>query len=122
MSTPNQVGGYNDHLVTALQDVESGLIALEGQSVTFPIQEGPIAEAGENGCDATDLIRFTIGLYRSFNSAVPCRENSITITKLEEALMWQEKRTQVRVKRGVEGTNKPVPVSAGVEAGDTPLA
>ena len=32
-----------------------------------------------------------------------CRENSIVITKLEEALMWLEKRTANRVARGVEG-------------------
>lgn len=34
-----------------------------------------------------------------------CRENSLTITKLEEALMWLEKRTADRVARNVEGTN-----------------
>jgi len=32
-----------------------------------------------------------------------CRENSIAITKLEEALMWLEKRTANRIERGVEG-------------------
>lgn len=33
----------------------------------------------------------------------PCRENAIVITKLEESLMWLEKRTNDRKKRGVEG-------------------
>jgi len=35
-----------------------------------------------------------------------CRENSIAITKLEEALMWLEKRTSDRVIRKVEGTHE----------------
>lgn len=35
----------------------------------------------------------------------PCRENAIVITKLEEALMWLNKRTAGRVARGVEGTH-----------------
>ena len=35
-----------------------------------------------------------------------CRENSIAITKLEEALMWLERRTTNRIERGVEGTHK----------------
>ena len=35
-----------------------------------------------------------------------CRENSLAITKLEEALMWLEKRTADRVKRGVEATQE----------------
>ncbi len=32
-----------------------------------------------------------------------CRENAIVITKLEESLMWLEKRTNDRKKRNVEG-------------------
>lgn len=32
-----------------------------------------------------------------------CRENAIVITKLEEALMWLNKRTEDRKQRGVEG-------------------
>ncbi len=36
-----------------------------------------------------------------------CRENSIAITKLQEALMWLEARTADRVKRSVEGKMEP---------------
>ena len=36
-----------------------------------------------------------------------CRENSLAITKLEEALMWLEKRTADRIARKAEGTHKP---------------
>jgi len=36
-----------------------------------------------------------------------CRENSLAITKLEEALMWLERRTANREKRGVEGKMEP---------------
>ena len=35
-----------------------------------------------------------------------CRENSLAITKLEEALMWLEKRTSDRLARNVEGTHQ----------------
>lgn len=34
-----------------------------------------------------------------------CRENAIAITKLEEALMWLNKRTSDRERREVEGTH-----------------
>jgi hypothetical protein len=34
-----------------------------------------------------------------------CRENAIVITKLEEALMWLNKRTENRKNRNVEGTD-----------------
>jgi hypothetical protein len=80
-------------------------VDLSESLVSFKIQSGPVSDSGRNGCDATDLIRYAIGLYRSFNSAHPCRENSISITKLEEALHWQEARTKDRTYRNVEGTN-----------------
>lgn len=39
------------------------------------------------------------------NSINRCRENSMAITKLEEALLWLRKRTMGREQRGVEGTH-----------------
>lgn len=39
-------------------------------------------------------------------SKFACRENAIAITKLDEALMWLNKRTQDRETRKVEGTHK----------------
>lgn len=39
--------------------------------------------------------------------AFRCRENSLAITHLEEALHWLEARTKARVAQGVEGTNQP---------------
>ena len=107
---------YNQHLETALQyvsnhgfgsctptDSKSGFVSVSDCSVFFLIQHGPVKENGRNGCDATDIIRYAIGLYHSFNKAHPCRENSLTITKLEEALHWQEARTRDREARQVEG-------------------
>lgn len=35
-----------------------------------------------------------------------CRENALAITKLEEALLWLDKRTQEREARQVEGTHQ----------------
>jgi len=37
------------------------------------------------------------------NGKFPCRENAIVITKLEESLMWLDKRTSDRLARNVEG-------------------
>jgi hypothetical protein len=43
--------------------------------------------------------------YYNNNTKFKCRENSMAITKLDEALMWLDSRTQDREKRGVEGTH-----------------
>ncbi len=115
---------YNTHLYRAISEVQAkastdqldnvavtedpedpSFVFVSGPKVTFTIQSGPVNTSGRNGCDATDIIRYAIGLYRSFNSAFPCRENSCTITKLEEALHWQEARTRDRTDRGVEGSD-----------------
>jgi hypothetical protein len=74
--------------------------------VSFTIQSDPIKEVGVNGCQALDMLTYIKFLFESLNEAFPCRENSLTITKIEEAIHWQEARTRDRQQRGVEGENK----------------
>lgn len=76
-------------------------------SLTFNMLTKPAKEGGDlNKCQLTDLISTALIMIKYLNKDYPCRENAITITKLEEALMWQEKRTKDRVERGVEGEYK----------------
>ena len=70
------------------------------------IQFGPRNEVGRNGCQIDEVIEFTKEFIQGLNDEFPCRENSIAITKLEEASMWLCKRKQDRENRGVEGYNK----------------
>lgn len=74
--------------------------------VSFTIQSDPISEVGLNGVQALDMLVYTKCLFQSLNEAFPCRENALTITKLEEAIHWQDARTKDRVRRAVEGMNK----------------
>ena len=70
-------------------------------------QEGPIKECGVNGVANEDLLGMVLARLEGFQkSEYKCRENACAITKIEEALMWLRKRTNSRVKRGVEGTSK----------------
>ena len=75
------------------------------QEVQF--QHGPVGENGVNGVQNEDLIELLTIRLRSLNAKFPCRENSIAITKLDEALLWLQRRTAVRVEQGVEGKNEP---------------
>lgn len=72
-------------------------------SLSFTIQNGPIKEAGKNGCQVVDVIAVAKHIIEQLNAKFPSRENAMTITKLDEALMWQDKRTKDREARGVEG-------------------
>lgn len=87
---------------------ESGWPQVHGQpsTVTFTVQSGPIKEFGVNGCQIDDVIAWAKSKIEEFNQAFPCRENSLIITKLDEALLWSYQRKANREKRGVEGQNK----------------
>lgn len=75
-------------------------------SISFTIQSGPVNEVGVNGCQVDELISVAKLMIEGFNKKLPCRENSIAITKLDEALMWLKKRKEDRMIRGVEGYSK----------------
>jgi len=69
-------------------------------------QNGPIKEAGVNGVTQEALLAIVIDRLRSFQAGpYSCRDNAIALTKCEEALMWLQRRTRERIKRGVEGTH-----------------
>lgn len=74
---------------------------------TVLFQNGPIKESGVNGVTQEALLAIVIDRLRSFQAGpFSCRENAIALTKLEESLMWLQRRTVARIKRGVEGTHQ----------------
>lgn len=97
---------HHSYVITdASEDINSAIGASTFANINF--QKGPVKENGVNGCHNEDLIAIVIDRLQHLNQGqFACRENSIAITKLEEALMWLRKRTDDRVKRGVEGTNQ----------------
>ena len=76
------------------------------KSLAFTIQNGPIKENGKNGCQIDEVIATAKVMLEGLNKKFPCRENSIAITKLDEALLWLQKRKKNREERGVEGYDK----------------
>jgi hypothetical protein len=55
------------------------------------------------GTTNEEVLSVLIHRIQTLNFKFPCRENSIVVTKLQEALMWLNFRTQNRISRGVEG-------------------
>lgn len=88
--------------VIARNDDGAGMLV-----ATVDFQEGPIGEVGVNGVSNEALLIMALTRLQSFqNSPYSSRDNSVAITKIEEALMWLGKRTADREARGVEGTLK----------------
>ena len=94
------------HLQEAQEVEDNKYIHVKGNEVKFIIQDGPIKEVGENGCQATDMLDFVKELFTSLNNAYPCQENRNTITYLNKARFQQKLRTADREKRGVEGKSE----------------
>ncbi len=78
----------------------------ETNQLSFQIQNGPIKEKGVNGCQVDTVIETAKLMLEGLNKQFPCRENSMAITKLDEALMWLAKRKQDREARNVEGLSQ----------------
>lgn len=79
-----------------------------GQVLQFiekvPVTEGsPELKTVNDGTTNEEVLRVLIDRIQSMQAKFPCRENAIVTTKLEESLMWLEKRTADRKARGVEG-------------------
>lgn len=98
-------------------DDESGNPAggyVKGVGIDIVWQNGPLGRDGDrvapNGAFVEDVIaaaKQRIEYYQDANARkFACRENAIAITKLDEALLWLNKRTQDRERREVEGTHE----------------
>jgi len=85
--------------------------SVEGTGISISWQDGPLGKGTDrrepNGAfveTVMDACRQRIQAYQS--SKFVCKENAMAIIKLEEALMWLNKRTQDREVRGVEGIHE----------------
>lgn len=82
-----------------------------GQILQFihkePIEQGSTElKTISDGTTNEEVLEVLINRMNYLQSKFPCRENAIVITKLEESLMWLNKRTADRIKRNVEGKNE----------------
>ncbi len=70
-------------------------------------QKGPRNEPGSiPGMTEAALIAILIDRLRGFQAGpYACRENALTLTKMEEALQWSQARARERARRGVLGKN-----------------
>lgn len=75
-----------------LQFIEKRFPGCDGEAITT-----------NDGTTNEEVLRVLIDRMQYLQDKCSCRENAIVITKLEESLMWLEKRTADRVARGVEG-------------------
>lgn len=83
-----------------------------GTGIDIRWQEGPLREQGTdapaepNGAFVETVIAAVVQRIEHYNEGqFRCRENSLAITHLEEALHWLNARTSRRLNAGTEGTH-----------------
>lgn len=105
LDEPGQVNACHHYQIIDLSKngtEQQGLVRCE---VEF--QNGPIQETGVNGVSNEALLAIVEDRLACFQSGpFACRENAVALTKIQEAMMWLQKRTLDRMRRGVEGTNQ----------------
>jgi len=86
---------------------------VQARGLTIHWQNGPLGRIGTderikpNGAFIETVIEAARQRIQWYNdNGFGCRENSLAITKLEEALHWLDARTKRRVREGVEGTHE----------------
>jgi len=79
--------------------------------IDIQFQPGPLNGKEPTGAFIETLISIVVDRLQYYqkvnNNRFRCRENSLAITHLQEALHWLNHRTKDRITRGVEGTHKP---------------
>lgn len=116
--TSHRVNGLNEAInIVVLDEPGQGnachayrIDAMDGDQAMdtclIHFQDGPIKDAGVNGISNEALLAVVEDRLIGFQSGqYSCRENAVALTKIQEAMMWLQKRTRDRMARGVEGTN-----------------
>jgi len=101
------------HEIDMIGNPAGGSTAGVGIAITW--QNGPLGRGDDrrapNGAFVEGILQAAIGRLQFYQTAsggkFACRENALALTKLEEALMWLDKRTADREARRVEGTHTP---------------
>jgi hypothetical protein len=103
---PTQGNSSHVYTVTAQDGTVLGVLRFQNGPINASNPDGSVV--GVNGLTHEVLLAIILDRLRGFQtSKFSTRENSIVITKLEEALQWLHWRTRARVARGVEGTHTP---------------
>lgn len=85
---------------------------VRGTGLSIDWQNGPLGRVGTderiepNGAFVETVLEAVKQRIEYYNTTFGCRENSLAITKIEEAIHWLNHRTNRRVAQNVEGTHE----------------
>ena len=102
LDEPGQGNACHKYVID--QDAADGVNPIRTE---IHFQIGPISESGVNGISNEAVLAVVEDRLLGFQSGqYACRDNAVALTKIQEAMMWLQKRTRERMARGVEGTHQ----------------
>ena len=106
LDEPGQGGACHEYEVRRIP--AEGATLKEGDHFArVSFQNGPVQEAGINGCHQEDLLAIVEHRLESFQAGnFNCLENEQALFHIKSALNVLHQRTINRQKRGVEGTSQ----------------
>ena len=107
LDEPGQGNACHEYRLSIIKQPNGDLRGIPACVTEIHFQNGPILEDGFNGISGEALLAIVEDRLIGFQSGqFACSENANALTKIQEAMMWLQKRTMDRMKRGVEGTHK----------------
>ena len=91
--------------VYELSNVGEGNLIREPQKIEFMKRVDGVMT--HDGTTNEEVLEMLINRLNYLQLKMPCRENAIVITKLEECLMWLNNRTKKRIEQNVETKDMP---------------
>ena len=104
---PGSGGASHSYVIEGFDTATNDSASYGASQAVILFQNGPIPEKGTNGVTQEALLAIVEDRLASFQAGpFACRENAIALTKIQEAMLWLQKRTRDRMARGVEGTHQ----------------
>lgn len=102
----NSLKEFQD-LIEKFSKADMNTFQIEGNTVIDIIwQHGGTATTERNGAFIEDVLAMVYARLKGFNEEFPCRENSLALTKIEEAVLWLAQRKAERENRNVYGKDE----------------
>ena len=106
MKTPQKFDAISTMYTDAMagQPADDYAQNIDGKEVLhIKFQTGGTATTERNGVFIEDLLSIAHSKLAAYNAILPSRENSLALTKIEEAILWLAARKVERTTRGVYG-------------------
>lgn len=85
--------------------VDSTTVQIEGKTI-IDVNWQSKSGSEKNGAFIEEVLAVAYAQLKAFNDVFPCRENSLALTNIEQAVLWLAQRKANRQYRGVDGKDE----------------